>query len=222
LSQKIGSLLGGKFLLRQGVFYSAAFCRFFMPKTKEQKQEIIKDLKEKITKQKAVVLVDFGGSNAKKIFQLRDELKKEDCLLQVVKKTLLKKALQQGHSAELSRSLQDKFLEKAKETDLLEKIKNIKGQMALAFGFADELMPAKITFEASQKNDNLKILAGILGKEFLDKERILELAKLPAKPELLARLLGSIQAPVSNFVYVLNGNIKGLVCALDAIAKNKQ
>ncbi len=176
-----------------------------MPKTKEQKQEIIKDIKEKIAKQKAVVLVDFGGSDSKKIFQLRDELKKENCLLQVVKKTLL-----------------EKVLEQAKENDLLEKIKNIKGQVALAFGFGDEVAPAKITYDASQKNEHLKILAGILGKEFLEKERVLELAKLPAKPELISRLLGSIQAPISNFVYVLNGNIKGLTTVLFRISETRQ
>ena len=176
-----------------------------MPKTKEQKKEIIKDLQEKISRLKSAVLVDFGGSDSKNIFQLRDELKKENCLLQVVKKTLLEKALQQ-----------------VKETDLLEKIKNIKVQVALAFGFGDEVTAAKITYNASQKNEHLKILAGILGKEFLEKDRILELAKLPSKPELIGRLLGNIQAPISNFVYVLNGNIKGLTTVLFRISETKQ
>lgn len=171
-----------------------------MPKSKKQKQEIIKDLQDKIAKQKAVVLVDFGNSDSQKLFQLRDDLKKENCLLQVVKKTLLKKVL-----------------EKAKETALLEKIEKIKGQMALVFGFGDEVLPAKIAYSASQKNENLKILAGILGKDFLEKEKVLELAKLPTKPELLGSLLGSLQAPVSNFVYVLNGNIKGLITILSKI-----
>jgi len=176
-----------------------------MPKTKEQKQEIIKDLQEKVKKQKASVFIDLGPTNAKSVFQFRDELKKAGCLLQVVKKTLL-----------------EKVLEQAQETEILKQVKTIKGQMAIVFGFTDEVSPAKISFEASKKNEQIKILAGVLGEEFLEQGRVVELAKLPTKPELLGKLLGTLQAPVSNFVYVLNGNIKGLVCALDAITKKKQ
>jgi large subunit ribosomal protein L10 len=121
----------------------------------------------------------------------------------------------------VKKSLLEKVLEAAKETDILEKVKVMKGQMAVIFGFTDEVAPAKISYLASKKNDQIKILAGILGKEFLEQGRVMELAKLPSKPELVGKLLGSMQAPISNFVYVLNGNIKGLVCALDAIAKKK-
>lgn len=175
-----------------------------MAKSREQKQEIIKDLQNKVLKQKASVFIDLGATPAKKVFQLRDELKKAGCLLQVVKKTLL-----------------EKVLEQAKETEVLAKVKEMKGQMAVVFGFIDEVAPAKISYESSKKNDQIKILAGVLGSEFLAQDRVMELAKLPTKSELLGKLLGSIKAPVSNFVYVLNGNIKGLVCALDAIAKKK-
>ena len=95
----------------------------------------------------------------------------------------------------------------------------MKGQMAVIFGFTDEIAPAKISYLASKKNDQIKILAGILGKEYLDQDRVMELAKLPNKPELLGKLLGTMQAPISNFIYVLNGNIKGLVTVLSKIKK---
>lgn len=186
-----------------------------MPKSREQKQEIIKDLQDKVAKQKASVFVDFGASPAKKIFQFRDELKDAGCLMQVVKKSLLEKVLEKSKETAPSPEAM------AGEAEILEKIKAMKGQMAVIFGFTDEVSPAKISYLASKKNDQIKILAGILGKEFLGQERVMELAKLPSKPELVGKLLGSMQAPISNFVYVLNGNIKGLVCALDAIAKKK-
>ncbi len=186
-------------------FFSAAKAEFlFMPKSREQKQEIIKDLQDKIARQKASVFVDFGASPAKKIFQFRDELKTAGCLMQVVKKSLLEKALQQ---------VQGEFLEK---------IKDIKGQIAMIFGFTDEVSPAKISYYASKKNDQIKILAGILGKDFLGQERVMELAKLPSKPELLGKLLSSMQAPISNFVYALNGNIKGLTTILFRISETKK
>lgn len=171
-----------------------------MPKTREQKKEIITDLKEKLGQQKSMVLVNFGGIDSKNLFQLRDDLKKENCLLKIVKKTLLKMVLKD-----------------LKETVLAEKLEAIQGQLALIFGFGDEVSPAKICYGFSAKNENLKILGGILEKDFLEKEKVIALAKLPSKTELLARLVGSLNAPISNFVYVLNGNIKGLLTVLSKI-----
>lgn len=168
-----------------------------MPKTKEQKQKIINDLKEKIARQKAMVFVDLEGMNSKALFQLRDELKKNDCNLQIVKKTLFRKALEA-----LS-------IEK-----IAEKIAQVEKQLALAFGFDDEISPAKTCYEFSKTNENLKILGGVIENEFIEKEKMLELAQIPSRAELLARLVGSLQAPVSNFVYTLKGNIKGLVYVL--------
>lgn len=177
---------------------------YTMPKSREQKQEIIKDLQDKIAKQKASVFVDFGASPAKSIFQFRDELKKAGCLMQVVKKSLL-----------------EKVLEAAKETAILEKVKAMKGQMAVVFGFIDEVAPAKITYLASKKNDQLKLLAGILGKEYLEQEKIMELAKLPSKPELVGKLLGSMQAPISGLANVCQGVVRNFVFVLNEIKVNK-
>jgi len=61
---------------------------------------------------------------------------------------------------------------------------------------------------------NLKILGGIFKNEFVEAEKIIELAKLPTREELLARLVGSISAPISNFINVLEANIKGLIYVL--------
>ncbi len=175
-----------------------------MPKTKEQKVEIIQGLKQGLEKQKSVVLVDFQGLDAKALFSLRDELKKEDCQLQVVKKTLF-----------------IKVLENLKQEKIIEKIEQIKGQIALVFGFSDEVAPAKICYEFGKKNETLKILGGFLTDEFIEQAKMIELAQLPSREELLARLVGSLNAPVSNFVYTLKANIKGLVVALNAIKETK-
>jgi len=61
---------------------------------------------------------------------------------------------------------------------------------------------------------NLKILGGFLENKFVEAEKIIELAKLPTREELLARLVGSISAPISNFINVLEANIKGLIYVL--------
>ena len=171
-----------------------------MAKSKLQKQTEIKDLNDKMQKQKAIIMVDFSKIEAKKVFQLRSDLKEAGCALKIVKKTLL-----------------EKVLENLKQNNFVEKIKSIKGQMALVFGFDDEVSPAKICHNFAKKEENLKILAGILGADWQSKEQVLALATLPSKPELLSRLVGTLNSPASNFVYVLNGNIKGLITILSKI-----
>ncbi|MDI6882858.1 MAG: 50S ribosomal protein L10 [Patescibacteria group bacterium] len=168
-----------------------------MAKNKDEKQKIIEDLEEKIKIQKAMVFVDFSGIDSKFLFALREKLKKANCLLKVVKKTLLEKTLGKLEKKEIS-----------------EKIKTFKGQLALVFGFEDEVMPAKICYQVAKENENLKILAGVFGGEFKKKEKVIELAQLPSRGELLARLVGGLENPISNFVNVLKGNIKGLIYIL--------
>ena len=168
-----------------------------MPKSFEQKQTIVASLKDKLSRQKANVFLDFKGVDSKTLFKLRDELKAARCGLLVMKKTLLKKAL--GLLG---------------QRDVYKKVSEVEGQLALAFGFEDEVVPAKICRKIQKENEQLKILGGVFGGQYWGKEKMLELAELPPRNELLGRLVGSLQAPVRNFVYVLNGNIKGLMTVL--------
>jgi len=170
-----------------------------MPLTKEQKKKIIEDLKEKIDKQKSMVFVAIANLKTKDIIDLRKRLKEKDCLLFVAKKTLLKIASQ--------------------KKNLLIDIKKLEGEIALIFGFKDEISAAKISYQFSLENKNLKILGGIFEDEFIDVEKVIALAKIPSKQELLARLVGTISSPISGFVNVLQGNIKGLIFVLNTIKK---
>ncbi len=171
-----------------------------MPLTKQQKQKVIEGLKHDIEKQKSIVFIDFGKLDSKFLFELRDQLKESACALKAVKKTLLKKAF-----------------EATKQDDLVKAIDGIDGQLALAFGFSEDMLPAKICLKSSKENENLKILGGIFENKFIDKEKVIEMALLPSRWELLARLLGSVNMPISGFVNVLRRNIKGLLYVLNAI-----
>lgn len=166
---------------------------------KERKQEIVKGLKENMKKQKTAVFVAFKGIKAKDVFSLREQLKKDKCLLEVVKKTLLDIVL--------------------KENGIDIGKKKFQAETALIFGFEDEVAPARIAHQFSLKNVNLKILGGIFQNKFAEREEILTLAKLPSKQELYAKVVGTINAPVSGFVNVLQGNIRGLVYILSSIKK---
>jgi large subunit ribosomal protein L10 len=170
-----------------------------MPLTKEQKKKIIEGLKEKTGKQRIIIFADFTGLKVKDLSDLRKKLKKGGSELKVAKKTLL------GFV----------FKNAGLEIDF----KKLKGEIAAIFGYKNEISPAKTVYQLAAANANLKILGGIFGKNFVEAEKIIELAKLPTKEELLARLVGSVSAPISNFISVLQGNIKGLICILSAIKK---
>jgi len=164
---------------------------FKMALTKSQKQKIVEDLKEKIARQKAMIFVDFTGLKVKDLSNLRKKLRTADNEIKVVKKTLLGSAF--------------------RERDFKIDIEKLKGELAIVFGFKDGLSLAKMIYQFAEANPNLKILGGFFEKKFREAEEIITLAQLPTREELLAKLVGTIFAPVSNFVNVLQGNIKGLL-----------
>ena len=172
-----------------------------MPKTKQQKQEILQQLTEKLAKQQAMVFVDVKGLDVKDISALRKELRQNGAQMVVAKKTLLQKALS----------------EKKIQADL----KQMEGQIAVVFAYEDPLIAIKSTHMFAKTNEHLKIVGGYFEDKIQEATQIVALANLPSKEELLARLTGSIAAPLSGFANVLQGNIKGLLIALNAIQDNK-
>ena len=159
-----------------------------MALTKEKKQHSIKDLKEKISNQKSVIFADFSKVNSKDLFSLRKQLKDAGCILKIGKKTLIRIAFGQSNIS---------FWNKIK--------KNVPGQLALVFGVEDEIAPARISHQFAKTNENFKILGGIFEKRFIEKERVWELANILPRPELLSRLVGSLQSSITSFVRVLDG-----------------
>ena len=158
-----------------------------MALTREQKGKQISDLKEKIKGQKSVVFADFSKVSSKEMFDLRRTLKEAGCNLKIAKKTLLRIAFGQSNIS---------FWSKIKEA--------VPGQLALIFGFEDEIAPSRISYQFSKKNENFKLLGGIFESKFIDREKVLTLAAIPTRNELLSRFVGSIFSPVSRFAVVIN------------------
>lgn len=158
-----------------------------MAQNKKQKQDSLFNLKEKIAKQKSIIFADFSKVLSKDLFELRNNLKDSGCDMKVAKKTFLRIALGQlGFS----------FWKQAKEV--------MPGQLILILGIEDGVVPFRISNDFSKKNDNFKILGGVFENRFIDRERVLVLANIPPRNELLGRLVGSIYSPVSGFVRVLD------------------
>ena len=171
-----------------------------MALTKEKKQKSIDDIKEKISRHKSIIFADFSKVNSKDLFSLRKQLKQAGCLLKVGKKTLIRIALGQSNIS---------FWNRIKE--------HIPGQLALVFGIEDEIAPARVSHQFTKTNENFKILGGIFEHRFIEKSKVLELAILPSREELLAKMVGSLASPISGFQTVLQGNIKGLITVLSKI-----
>ncbi len=169
--------------------------------TKERKKEIISDLVDKLKKQKAIVFFDYTGLKVNQFQDLRGRFKEQGIDCQVVKKTLI-----------------DLILGKA-GLEIPDKIKKTPGQVALVLGYQDEIIPAKILYEFAKENEEVKILAGIVQGDYLKNEAIINLAKLPSKQELFAKLIGSISAPAYGLVNTLRGNLRKLVFVLSNIKK---
>jgi len=160
-----------------------------MALTKTQKQKILTDLKEKIDKQKAIVFAAITGLKVKDLSSLRKLLRSKDCELKVAKKTLILKAFQN------------------KKIDF--DVKKLEGEVALGFGYKDEVLPFKTVYDFAKEHENLKILGGLLGTEVLEKTKAIELGQLPTRDELLTRLMvNALQGSLRKFVYALS-QIKG-------------
>lgn len=158
-----------------------------MALTKVQKTKQIDSIKEKVSQQKSVIFVDFAKVPSKDMFSLRKSLKEAGCNLKVAKKTLVRIAFGQSNIS---------YWNKIKSS--------IPGQLALVFGIEDEIAPARIANTFAKTQENFKILGGIFENRFIDKTKVLALASIPPRNELLGRLVGSIYSPVSSFVRVLN------------------
>lgn len=173
-----------------------------MQQNKSQKTELIAEVAAKAKGSKALVFANFKGVSVKDITTLRRSLRETGSSWQVLKKTLLNRALDEVGVKVDARSLD--------------------GQVGVAFS-SDEVAAAKTIadFLKANKESTLSIVGGSLGSEALSVEAVKALAKLPSRDELRAQLVGTLQAPISGFVRTLSGNLTGLVRVLGAVRDAK-
>jgi len=171
-----------------------------MPLTLKQKEEIVTDLKDKLSRQRSIVLVDFSQLPAGDLADLRQQLKDNDCLLQAAKKSLVQRALS--------------------DTEIMQDF-SLDGPAALVFGFGDLIAPAKITYQFHKKDERLKIIGGIWDNQLQDQAAVMALAKLPSRQEILAQFVWVIKSPISGFVGACQDNLRRLVFVLAAVQKVK-
>jgi large subunit ribosomal protein L10 len=171
-------------------------------KAVETKKKLVEGLKEKISSASILVLSDFRGVSVKQITELRKQLRSEESEYKIVKNTLLHRAI-----------------EAAGFKDLKE---HLAGPTAMLLGYKDPVGPLKALVEFVKDNEKGEIKAGIFENNIIDKQALAEIAKLPPKEVLLSKVVGGFQAPIYGLVNVLQGTIRKLVYAFNAVKEKKE
>jgi len=169
---------------------------------RSDKEAIVAEVADKVARATAMYFADFTGLTVGEASELRREFRKAGIEYTVVKNTLAKKALERVTGY-------DRVYEK------------LVGPTGIAFSYNDAVAPAKIIKKFSEKSGKLKLKVAVLEKQVFDGSKLDELSKLPTRAELMAGVLGSIQAPISGIVGAIGAVARDLVNVIDAIEKKK-
>lgn len=173
-----------------------------MSANQDAKKVVVEEITEKIKASKSVVFVDYNKLTVAEVSELRKKCKQAGCEYKVYKNTLLRKAFN-----ELGYNQFDN---------------DLNGPTAIAFA-KDETAAAKVMVAASKDyTDKIVLKSAFVDNAYVDKAGVKALASMPSKEELIAKMLGSMQAPLANFAGVLSNLLSGIVRVLDGVAKSKQ
>ncbi|WP_028777680.1 50S ribosomal protein L10 [Shimazuella kribbensis] len=152
-----------------------------MSKVLEKKQQVVADVKEKLTASVSTVVTDYRGLSVAEVTELRKQLREAGVEYRVLKNTLVRRA-----TGEIGLSDMDQFLT---------------GPTAIAFSKDDVVAPAKVLHNFAKEHKNLEIKGAIVEGAIVGPEKVEEIASLPSREGLLSMLLSVLQAPVRNFAY---------------------
>lgn len=172
-----------------------------MALSKDKKHELVGELADLFGNSKMTVVAQYQGLTVKAIQQLRRDARENGTKVKVVKNRLVIKVLQAN----------DTF----KDTDT----SALTGMLAYAFNGDDEVAPAQVLNTFAKTNPELTFVGAITADgKFLAADDVKALASLPTKEQLRGILAGTIAAPLSGFVNVLAGNVRGILNVLNARA----
>ncbi len=149
------------------------------------KKQIVNEFAEKVAKAKSFVLIDYRGLTVAEDTTMRNELRKNNVEYKVVKNRLVLRAIQQAGID----GMDEKIFE---------------GPTAIAFSYDDAVAPAKVLTENAKKVNKTAIKGGVVEGKIMTTEELAKVATIPAKPVLVAQLLGMMQSPVRSLAVVLS------------------
>jgi large subunit ribosomal protein L10 len=168
----------------------------------EQKKAAVEDIKQRFINAKSVIFADYLGLTVKEFTILRTQLRKAGVELKIYKNTLVKRAVDQVGAEGV--------------------VPYLAGTNMWAFSMEDPVAAAKILWDFSKTHPKLILKGGVIDNKTFDAEGAKVLADLPSKEVLLAQLAGTMLAPITGLVTVLQGPIRKMGFALEAVRKSKE
>ena len=150
----------------------------------ELKKPIVEEISANIADAQGVVLVNYSGLTVAQDTQLRKELREAGVVYKVYKNTMMHRAFEGTQCEEL--------------------IQHLHGTNAIAISATDATAPARILAKFAKTAPQLELVAGVVEGGYYDQAGIKALSEVPSREELLGKLLGSIQSPITNFARVIS------------------
>lgn len=166
-----------------------------------RKETAVQELRDRLAASHNLFLTDYAGLTVEEITKLRGELRKDGNTYAVVKNTLFRIA-----AGDLAAQL-ERFLA---------------GPTGIVFAGEDPVAPAKALKTFTDATKKVSVKAAYIDGQIVDAAQVARLASLPSKPELIAKLVGSLASPLRGLVTVLSGNQSGLVRVLNQIREQKE
>jgi large subunit ribosomal protein L10 len=151
---------------------------------REDKQRKVQEIKERLEKAQAVIFTDYRGLTVEEDTELRRKFREAGVEYKVLKNTLTSIA--------------------AKEVGITGIDEYLAGPTAYAFAYDDPTAPARVISDFAKTHKNLEFKGGVVQGQVFGLDKVKELASIPPKEVLIAKLLGSFKAPLSNFAYLVN------------------
>lgn len=170
-----------------------------MALTREKKESLVEEYGRRMARAQVMIWSRFGNLPTPVVNTLRNQLRGLNAEVMVVKNTLMERALEQA-GLPVERSLME-------------------GPFMVTFVY-DEIAPvAKALSDFARLNPAFQIAGGLVGGKYANAEQVQSLTNLPSREQILAQVLGGLQAPIRGLVNVLAGTIRGLVTVLNERAK---
>lgn len=168
----------------------------------DEKKQLVSEIKERLSQAQSVVIVENRGLTVAQVTDLRNKLRTAGADFKVYKNTLVKLAADDAGITGLESYLQ--------------------GPVAWAFSLTDPVSAAKVLLPFAKSTDKLVIKGGIIENKVFAADGVKALAELPPREVLLAQVLGAMQSPLVGMANVLQGPIRKMAYALEAIRKSKE
>ena len=168
---------------------------------REAKAGQISDVQDKLKTVKMAILTEYRGLTVGQMARLRREISDASGEYKVIKNTMARLALKDGGFSSLEHLL--------------------KGPNGWVFSHEDPVSLSKVVVKFSEQHEMLKIKGGVLEGEFLEPAKVKDLAKMPSRPELQAKLLALFQAPATQLVRVIQEPGASMARLLETVRKTK-